>query len=451
MKIVRLEIKNVKKIKDMAIDIVDINHAIFFGKVKMGKTTILDCVRWTFGGEKIIPNDVIKHGETEASIKVFLDSFIEIETRIFLGRIKEEVVQKSTVSIYQHNKDLGTRAELKPEGGVRTFLLKMANEIQLNDNWFTSKSHLEQTRFFLELSEIDFTAEDKNIADAKKKAQELRAEVRAFGEISVTPVNKVDTAILQKQKDEIEAKNKEQRAKYEANYNKLVSEISQTNSNIEKAENALIDFDHQKKEVEKQIQELNQKLQGIITMIEEGKKYLKENTKKDLPKFDFKGTDTSDIDKQLTEAATKNVEYDKYQEALKRQLAKETKERELKAQTDIQKINEAAKMKKLEQTKLPFIKFVEQDEQIVYKFDDTLCFNLSDSQKMRLTQEICEYKGSLLNLLLIDRGESLGIENIQKYIDKANQTDTQILMTVVGEKPDSINKGVYVINEGQII
>src|ERR1017187_2766188 len=66
----KLIIKNIGKIADSTIDI-NKPLILFYGEIRQGKSTILNCVRWVCGGE--FPDDIITHGAKEGSIELRFD------------------------------------------------------------------------------------------------------------------------------------------------------------------------------------------------------------------------------------------------------------------------------------------------------------------------------------------------------------------------------------------
>src|ERR1019366_7726168 len=70
MKAIRLTVKNIGIIVDATIEI-NKPLILFFGEIGQGKTTILNAVKWVFGGT--FPTDIIRRGETEALIRMDLD------------------------------------------------------------------------------------------------------------------------------------------------------------------------------------------------------------------------------------------------------------------------------------------------------------------------------------------------------------------------------------------
>lgn len=72
MKVKSLSIENIGAVEKFHVDL-NLPLILFYGQIKQGKTTILNAVRWAFGGA--FPADVITHGKDSGSIR--LDFVVE--------------------------------------------------------------------------------------------------------------------------------------------------------------------------------------------------------------------------------------------------------------------------------------------------------------------------------------------------------------------------------------
>ena len=70
MKVTRLEIHNLGIVSDIEVEI-NKPMVLFFGDIRQGKSTILNAVKWCFGGS--YPDDIIRHGESEAWVKLHIE------------------------------------------------------------------------------------------------------------------------------------------------------------------------------------------------------------------------------------------------------------------------------------------------------------------------------------------------------------------------------------------
>ena len=70
MKAIKLIVKNIGLIEESSIKL-NKPLIVLYGEVKQGKTSFLNAVKWVMGGK--FPTDMIRNGETEASIILVLD------------------------------------------------------------------------------------------------------------------------------------------------------------------------------------------------------------------------------------------------------------------------------------------------------------------------------------------------------------------------------------------
>jgi len=71
MKVKSITIKNIGLIENETIEF-NKPLLLFYGDIRQGKTTILNAVRWAFGGS--FPADIIRHGQSEAVIDIVFDN-----------------------------------------------------------------------------------------------------------------------------------------------------------------------------------------------------------------------------------------------------------------------------------------------------------------------------------------------------------------------------------------
>src|ERR1017187_3555448 len=76
---------------------------LFYGEIRQGKSTILNCVRWVCGGE--FPQDIIQHGAKEGSIELHFDG--GMIGRSFY-RNKEGVTKARAVSFIRNGKPVAS-------------------------------------------------------------------------------------------------------------------------------------------------------------------------------------------------------------------------------------------------------------------------------------------------------------------------------------------------------
>ena len=106
----RLEIRNMRKIKQAEMEFHGAGVQVIQGLNKSGKTTIAQSIALTLGGTKELIPGTITHGEESAEIIAYTDTGLKIRT-IVKDEVKQEVSRLNDAGRYT-----------KVLGGVRAFL-----------------------------------------------------------------------------------------------------------------------------------------------------------------------------------------------------------------------------------------------------------------------------------------------------------------------------------------
>jgi hypothetical protein len=88
VKITALEIENVKRIKAVAIDCDGKPLTVIGGRNGQGKTSVLDAIMWTLGGDRFRPSDPLREGTTAMATKITLTNGVVVERRGADGSLK---------------------------------------------------------------------------------------------------------------------------------------------------------------------------------------------------------------------------------------------------------------------------------------------------------------------------------------------------------------------------
>jgi DNA repair ATPase RecN len=453
MKPTKLIIKNIGCIEDITLEITT-TLVLFYGDIRQGKSTILNCIRWLFGAN--IPNDLIRHGEKEAYIRLdFSQGFVE---RSFYIN-KEGKQTARSIEAYLNNKKMS-----------QTELTMLANPFLLDQDFFKNKTNTEKYRYFLEIFAIDTTEIDNKYFDVDKKAKELRSEIKGMGEINPVLIEQVDIESLNRQKQQIkdllnkkylENKNKNDELRKDFNskkenakqeYDLSYKDMNDKNALVSKAESylqLLINIGYNGEEVFYWIQSLPKVKEVKLKEVEEPN-YISE-----LPD----DSELIKIEEKITQASIINVHYEQYQKDLIKKSIKETKELELKMHEHTLRDLKKEKVLKLKtiSDKIPGLTF---DETGNFSYLDTSADMLSDSQLIELSSTLSALYPDGISIELIDRGESLNLAStnkanasIKKLIDYADQNKRNVLVTVVGDKPAKIEPeiGVFTVEQGKLL
>jgi len=440
MKAVKLTIKNIGIIGNIVIDL-NKPLMLFYGDLRQGKTTILNAFKWCLGGS--FPSDIIKHGETEASVSF---EFSEDTGPGSISRSwyinKDGVITARPVQFIRAGKPVP-----QPDKEIKKFL----NPYLLDNNFLKEMGETERKAYFVKLFGVDTTNIDKEINDAVAKAHDLRIKIKSYGEIDLTEVKPVDVTELKEKRQKV-------LDDHENAVNKIDKEnqdIRNLNSTITTKKNRVTAINTEKKTIDEEIKRLNEKKHDLDLEKINLNQWLNKNesqVEKNRPAL----PDTSDLDNKISEAAAVAVKVEQYQKNLKRADEKKADEKSLSeleaTQRDLKKKKVAQLVSISEKSGINGLVFAEDGS---FTFKGTASGMLSTSQIMELSQELSALYPSGFGLDLIDRAESLGFgigKNISEFVDKAKKEKKTILATIVGEKPAKTppEVGVFVVEKGQV-
>jgi len=424
MKTTRLTIKNIGKIGNMVIDI-DKPLLLFYGDIKVGKTTILNAVRYCFGGS--FPSDIIKHGEQEAEV------ILEFEG----GSCTRQWYKGKTGTTARSVKLIIDGEDVKkPSKRIETFM----NPFLLDQDHLKNKTELERQRYFTELFNVQTDEIDEEIKTIEESAKSLRITIKAYGDIDLTKYESVDVEDLKKNRQKV--------------LDKHDTEITEIDTfNLEVTEH---NTKHQTEtdtadRLEPEIKELQLKLGRLKDQQYKVREWLKENPVKEK-KSKPETPDTSELDTAISNAAANEVRVEQYQANLTKASEKAMDVKKLaNFETDTRNKKKKKTAKLAEISESSGIKELSFDEQGNFTYEDTQAGMLSTSQIMKLSSELSALYPEGFGLDLIDRGESLG-KSIFEFVKKAEEEDKTILATIVGESPAEVpeNIGVFVVENGEV-
>jgi len=421
----KLIIKNIGKIADSTIPI-DKPLLLFYGEIKQGKSTILNCVRWVCGGE--FPSDIIRHGAEDGAIELHFDG--GMIGRSFY-RAKDKTTKARPVVFVRQGKPVPSPvAELK----------RLMNPFLLDQDFLRNKTELERKQYFSEMFAVDTAALDTELFNSQRECQNLRSKIDGYGKIELVPVEPVDVSAITSELEGVKSENKKLEDAYEAE-----CDVFNTRVNLRSAKNfEITQIGNQISDAEKRLAELKEKL-------ESAKRELTANPDLPQPKEPkYKSTET--LDTKLRDAGATNVRAEQYQKDKKRAEEKEADETLLKAKEKRQREIKSEKQAKLKEVSstcgVPGLEF---DEEGNFMFEGTTAGMISDSQLMKLSNFLSALYPDGFDVSLIDRGESLG-KSIFEFVERAKEEKKTILATIVGERPAKIPPeiGVFVVSEGKI-
>ena len=433
MKIKYIEIENIGKIIKEKI-IIDQPLILFFGKPRQGKTTILNIIKYVLG--LVPPKDVLRHGTDKGhGLIVFDNSSVK---RTF-QRTKQGTIIASKIQFI-----LDGVLQDDPKKAIKQFL----NPFLLDQNFFIDKSELEKNRYFTELFNIDTSGINSDIKTTDEAAKLLRATIKAYGEIDITPIEKPDLYALKKE-----------RIKILDEYARKKLVLDKENVEIEKYNEKHNLNERDLSSTDKEIEELKAKLCDARERHEKLLNWLAESKLKDpLPPMPL--PETKKVDEDISNAKADKIKYERYLENKTRYDEKRRKNLELSEQETQLRELRANKVKKLadvsDKCGVPGLAF---DENAVAKYKGSTLGMISGSEAIELSSALKSLYPEGFGIELIDGAESAGMiygndfgEPVQRYIDKAKNEKSTILATVVGKSPAKIPEGVgvFIVEDGKL-
>lgn len=459
MKPTKLLIQNIGIVADETI-LIDKPLIIFYGEIRQGKTTILNAVRWVCGGE--FPTDILRHGSK--------DGFIELQ--FSGGHIRREFY------LAKDGKTVKARAvefvrDGRPVGKPVQEIEKLLNPFTLDQDYLIRMKEADRNRYFLDLFGVNTTDIDTALYTLEKEASDLRSQLKGYGSIDLTEHKQVDAAQLrlarkkivddattarQELEGQLDSINKAYDSKCET-YRSERSEIDGFNLRRQTRSSQL-------ESVDRDMIELQKRLEALKSEAAEIQNWLAENPKKDDIPAPFPpdtsalkqqilalhSPDTSAVDSRLSDAAAANVRADQYEKNLARENERKVKAEALDSKEKAVKAKREEKVTRLktinDSCKIPDLTFTDAGE---FSFEDTTAAMLSTSQLMKLSSALSDLYPPGLGIELLDRGESLG-KSIFELIDRAKNDEKTILATVVGERPATAPEqvGVFVVAQGKV-
>lgn len=460
MKITKLIIHNVGIIEHFDMP-VNKSLNLFYGDIKQGKTTILNAIRWAFGGE--YPTDIMRHGQTEAFVEIAADDDgVDVLIR------REWYVNKDGETT---NRPLVfSRAGVDQARPAET-LKKFLNPFVMDDRYFVDMTALEKGRFLCRLFGVDTREEDKQIGEMSEEASQLRIVIKSYGEIIPVEVKPVDTTELQEIRKRNVAACEADRAAATQALNVALGQwraecegVEARNAVARKTNADRVTVIQKMDDAKARRLVLQAELAEIETKLAKGEAWLwdhKEQTLESVPaRPDLSALearcsaspDVEEIDQRIQQAGAVNEQHKQYLRDKRRQEEKEEKERHLidleRKQAQL-KADKVAKLAKLgAESGIPTLVFLDGGD---FQFDGTSSAMLSDSQQMQLTEFLKGKYPEGFNVSLVDRGESLG-KSVMTLVERARVRQSTIFCSVVGERPANVPEdiGAFVVEKGKV-
>jgi DNA repair exonuclease SbcCD ATPase subunit len=455
MKVTKLTIQNIGPIADMAIEL-NKPLMLFYGEIRQGKTTILNCVRWVMGGA--FPSDIIQHGKADASIQLDFENG-SVRREFYVGK---DGTTKAREIVFERD----GRPVSNPVKELKSFL----NPFLLNQDYLRDMTEPERKRYFVSVLGADTSEIDNRLAAMEQVASTLRAKLSGYGEIDLTPVMFVDVgAIKATIKTRVDLA-EDTRAALRHIINEVRDKQEASRAGFAALQTAAdtrrLERDRARGDLEvncKRIESLRSQIAALEDTNKSINAWLEANPRLEPPaalvsdpgeilsleaQLAAVQPDVAALEQSLREAYANNARYEHHVKELAREDMRRNDEAQLHAV--LQNINsyrrERIAFLSSLNNKIPGLCF---DEAGNLTYEGTHAGMLSTAQVMQLSSALSALYPEGFGLDLIDRAESLG-KSIFSFVEKAKREEKTILATIVGEKPATApaEVGVFVVENG---
>lgn len=411
MKVIGLQIENLRKINAVDMQFTDKGLIQIRGKNEQGKSTILDSIEILLRGKKFTPKDVITHGEKKARIISQIGDY----------KIERHIDQKGDHKIKVSGAD-GKQVTTSPQ----SFLDTLINELTFDPRPFVDKTSDQKLKFMMDLLAIDFSSIDADLKEKETERTLVGREVKTFGELPIlAKVESVDVSELMLEKEKAD----------------------KTNNDIERGNEAVTRIDGETKAIESDIQKLKDQL-ALKEM-----ELIKKTNEMDVVKDALAGLghpiDTSEINQKINNASEINRQALAYEANQKKKSEKADKESQYEELNESIKSLRSKKEEMLKAAPMP-VEGLEIREDGVY-YDGIHCDNWSDSQSIKISFQLCLAMQPELKAVFIDRGESYDKDQLAMLDKWANENDIQAFITIVDSgNVGDVYQAIY-IEDGSIV
>lgn len=405
MKINKLEIENVKRVKAVKIEPTSDGLTIIGGKNNQGKTSVLDAIAWTLGGERYRPVAATREGSViPPTLKIVMNNGLVVERK-------------------------GKNSSLKvtdPSGqkGGQQLLDSFVEQLALDLPKFMEASDKEKANILLKIIGIG-----SQLAEMEQKEKELYNERLYVGRT---------------------ADQKEKYAKEQPYYPDVPQELVSPSELIRKQQDILVQNGENQRKREN-LHQLEQEYQRVTEQIQE---LLKEQTRL-TESLKIARTSATDLVDQSTEELERNIaDIEEINRKVRANLdkdkaeedAKDYKERYAQLTTEIEGIR-TQKTDLLKNADLPLPGLTVEDGNLLYnghKWED-----MSGSDQLRVATAIVRKLNPNCGFVLLDKLEQMDLDTLTEFGKWLEQEGLQAIATRVstgGECSIIIDDG-YVVGQ----
>jgi len=394
VKINSLELENVKRVKAVKLEPTENGLTIIGGKNNQGKTSVLDSIAFTLGGNAYKPSNTKRSGS-------MVDPYMRIELNN--GIIVERKGKNSTLKVTDSSGKKAGQQLL--DSFISTFALDLPKFINSNDK-DKAKVLLQIIGVGDQLDQYDH--QEERLATERLSIGQIAREKAGHAEQMVqwdgVPEEPISATNLIRQQQEILARNG-QREQWKREYNSILDEQMRVDDEIER--------------LKQRVAELTERKKDLSAKAKEAAKSPKE--------LEMESTEA--LQHNLEEIETINAKVRDNHEKVKAQMEAESyqqKYAELSAQ--IEKVRDS-RMQLLEKANMPLEGLSVEKGELVYngqKWD-----NMSGSDQLRVATAIVRKLNPECGFVLLDKLEQMDVDTLKEFGQWLEKEGLQAIATRV--------------------
>lgn len=421
--ITALEVENVKRVKAVKLDCSGQALTIVGGRNGQGKTSVLDAIMWTLGGDRFKPSSPVHDGAEEAYIKIELDNGVTVERKGINASLK---------------------VTSKTGKGGQALLNEFVNQFALNLPKFMQATGIEKARMLLDI----FPGLGKKLQSLNEQHKRLYDERLAIGRIAdqkakyakelpfdvdapETPMSGAAMADRLKTALSHNARNRAIRADAEREAGNLKSmeyRLKTAESRVRDAEQALIEARNAHAEIEEQIAQVKA---AVATA--------------QAATLSLKDEDTTSIEKEMEEIDAINARVRANES--KKNAEAESQQLQAQYQDATRKLAEisAERLRLLASVDMPLADLtIDEEGELLYRGKRWDC--QSGSEQLRVAAAICAAVNPKCGFVLLDKLECMDVETLREFGDWLTAKGLQ----AIGTRVSTGDECSIVIEDGSV-
>ena len=415
----KIELYNMRKIKQADIEFHGAGVQVIQGVNKSGKTTIAQSIALTLGGAKSFVPGMITSGAEQAEVIAYTDDGLKIRT-VVTDTVKQEVSQLGTTGRYA-----------KVTGGTRTFLESLCSGLEMP---FAIKDWTDEAIIDLLKDRVGITEKIAAIDTATKALEEERTQVGRDKKKLGTPCV-VEPCEHGKPIDELQAEKQ-----------KVLTFLTAVKNAFEKTE----------KEIHAMPFKTEADIDAMIARLTEAKENL--HTWLSNQPVNYSDADIAALDAAIIEWNKNEAKANAYDAYLAQVQHIEKLEAEYQSLTERIEAKRQERKAVLSAMDLGIDGLeINEANQLVHNgairgiTKSNLAGNWSNAETLEIFLQLGARFAGAIKTLVIDNAESLDAESIAVISKWAAQSDFLVILLKVGEVPEEKEAGIIYLKNGEVV